>query len=111
MEIMAIIKENYNPNINDIQEASNILNNYVDVVIVTIGKDGAILKLKNSESITQKAPIVNVIDTTCAGDCFAGSFLAFYFKTFDYKFALEQAIQTSSKSVTDFGISAIITKY
>ncbi|MGB0907672.1 MAG: ribokinase [Maricaulaceae bacterium] len=50
-----------------------VLDNYEGLLAVTHGGDGASL-FQNGETLaTSKPPVINVVDTTGAGDCFAGA--------------------------------------
>lgn len=64
-------------NIEDEQEAiQSLFVGNVQVVLYTLGKDGAILYLKNGESYRGDGFNVTVADTTGAGDAFIGGFLS-----------------------------------
>lgn len=59
----------------DVYEASEVLlNQGISVVIVTMGKNGAIVRTKDGV-VQSAAGAVQVVDTTGAGDAFMGSFL------------------------------------
>lgn len=59
----------------DVYEASEVLLlQGISVVIVTMGKDGAIVRTKDGV-ITSAAQAVQAVDTTGAGDAFMGGFL------------------------------------
>lgn len=71
--------------------------------IVKLDKDGAMC-LK-SGTITEKvsAPAVRVIDTTGAGDIFAGTFLAHYLMSHTLHDSLRTAVEAASESVAKQG--------
>lgn len=71
---------------------------HITYVLVSLGKDGAILVSKD-ESIYEKAPIGKVINTVGAGDALLAGFLASYTKSPDLKAALQQGIKCASKVV------------
>ncbi|RNB86948.1 sugar kinase [Brevibacillus fluminis] len=78
------------------------LHRHVPIPILKLGKDGCIL-LDGDTVVRLPAPKVNVVDTTGAGDSFAGSFLAAYSKTGDPIVAATRAIEVSSHAVTQVG--------
>ena len=53
------------------------------------------------------APSVEVVDTSGAGDTLAGVFLAEKAKGISDEKALEDGVNTASKTVTDFGVEHI----
>jgi len=75
-----------------------IIKYHITYVLVSLGKDGAILVSKD-ESIYEKAPIGKVINTVGAGDALLAGFLASYTKSPDLKAALQQGIKCASKVV------------
>lgn len=87
-----------------------LLNFGVKNVIVTRGKHGSILKNKNNV-IQIKACKVKAIDSTAAGDCYNGTFLAYFSNGLDIKSSLEKATIASAIAVTKKGaISSLPTK-
>ena len=68
-------------------------------LLVTLGSDGAILRIKNGEIIKVTAPKTEVIDTTGAGDAFVGAFAAALNAGKELQIALEFAIKFASNSV------------
>lgn len=78
------------------------LHRHVPIPVLKLGKDGCIL-LDGDTVVRLPAPKVNVVDTTGAGDSFAGSFLAAYSKTDDPLAAATRAIEVSSHAVTKVG--------
>ncbi|KAI6237560.1 Ribokinase [Aphelenchoides besseyi] len=78
------------------------------IVIITLGGDGALIGVRTRDKETHvtkiDAPKVNVVDTTGAGDCFCGAFAYFYLRTDgDFIKAAEKAVQVASLSVTQHG--------
>lgn len=57
------------------QEALEELSLICDLVIVKIGKEGSLIKKRGEDLVTVKGFLVDAIDTTGAGDSYAGSFL------------------------------------
>jgi len=87
-------------NLSEIETVCKYLINkyHITYVLVSLGKDGAILVSKD-ESIYEKAPIGKVINTVGAGDALLAGFLASYTKSPDLKAALQQGIKCASKVV------------
>jgi ribokinase len=76
-------------------------------VIVTLGSQGALLATANETGSTrilhQGAPPVQVVDTTAAGDCFAGAFTVALCEGQLEEDALRFAVYASALKVTKFG--------
>jgi ribokinase len=76
-------------------------------VIVTLGSQGALLATADEAGSTrilhQVAPPVQVIDTTAAGDCFAGAFTVALCEEQSAEEALRFAVYASALKVTKFG--------
>ncbi len=76
-------------------------------VIVTLGSQGALLATADDAGATrilhQAAPSVQVIDTTAAGDCFAGAFTVALCEGQSAEDALRFAVYASALKVTKFG--------
>jgi len=76
-------------------------------VVVTLGAQGALLATSDAGGKTrvihQPAPRVQVIDTTAAGDCFAGAFTVALSEQQASKDALRFAVYASALKVTRFG--------
>lgn len=87
-------------NLSEIETVCKYLINkyHITYVLVSLGKDGAIL-ISKDESIYEKAPIGKVINTVGAGDALLAGFLASYTKSPDLKAALQQGIKCASKVV------------
>lgn len=79
----------------------------IPIVVITLGAQGAILAQDdgsgNTQSIYQPAPKVHVVDTTAAGDCFAGAFTVALTEGKSSADALQFAVQASTLKVTRFG--------
>lgn len=78
-------------------------------IIIKRGKDGITYK-NGSETITIAAPSVTTVETTGAGDIFAGAFLAQRAKDIPLTIALKNAVKTASLSVSEFGVEHVPTK-
>ncbi len=98
-ELETLIKRKLD-NLSEIETVcKNLIYKYhITYVLVSLGKDGAILVSKD-ESIYEKAPIGKVINTVGAGDALLAGFLASYTKSPDLKAALQQGIKCASKVV------------
>jgi ribokinase len=89
------------------QAAEMFLSKGVQNVIITLGKQGAyfqndILKLKIN------APIVQVLDTTAAGDTFSGALTVAITEKMDWEKAIKFAVEAASISVTRLGAQTSI---
>ncbi len=67
-------------------------------VLVSLGNDGAILITKEGETYFSEAPKGQVINTIGAGDSMVAGFLAGYYKTKDYEYALKMGVSAGSAS-------------
>lgn len=76
-------------------------------VVITLGAHGAILAYRGESGGTechhQQAPRVQVVDTTAAGDCFAGAFTVALTEKQAPVEALRFAVYASALKVTKFG--------
>lgn len=77
-------------------------------IIITKGKKGVYYYDCKSEEIHFPAESVNAVDTTAAGDCFIGYFLASYSQKKNIQEALEIANKAASISVTRNGAAESI---
>lgn len=97
--------------VQDIEEASLLAAQLHELgiphVVVTLGSHGAILAHKDAsgatECIHQQPPRVQVVDTTAAGDCFAGAFTVALTEGQEPAEALRFAVYASALKVTKFG--------
>ncbi len=76
-------------------------------VVITLGKQGAVLAYRDEAGQTaclhQEPPAVEVVDTTAAGDCFAGAFTVALTEALAPAEALRFAVYASALKVTKFG--------
>ena len=67
-------------------------------VLVSLGNDGAILLTKEGKTFFSEAPKGQVVNTVGAGDSMVAGFLAGYYKTKDYEYALKTGVSAGSAS-------------
>ncbi|MDX9691062.1 MAG: ribokinase [Acholeplasmataceae bacterium] len=70
--------------------------------IITMGEHGVVAVI-DSYKYLFKAPKVEVVDTTGAGDTFLGSYISLVSQGYEVKDALEMATKAASISVTQYG--------
>lgn len=88
----------------NIIKGSNVLfEKGVKAILITLGKNGSFYIDSNNFSLKQKAYIVDVVDTTAAGDSFIGGFLTSISKGEDIKTSMEFATKVSALTVTKYG--------
>jgi ribokinase len=92
--------------ISDLSEASllamNLHRRGIDNVVITLGAQGAVL-VYDGNTVHIPAPAVQVVDTTAAGDCFAGAFTVALSEGQEVASALRFAVYASALKVTKFG--------
>lgn len=71
-------------------------------VVITLGSQGAVLACQGN-TVHVPAPAVSVVDTTAAGDCFAGAFTVALTEGQEISRALRFAVYASAQKVTKFG--------
>lgn len=109
---LLILNETEAKDISKEENKNNIIEyfrkNYPNLkVILTLGSNGSIYFDKDN-IINQKAFLVDVVDTTGAGDTFMGFFLASFYKGEDVKDALKLASMASALACTKEGASTSI---
>ena len=67
-------------------------------ILVSLGKDGALLLTKDDEVLYSKAPEGEIVNTVGSGDSMVAGFLAGYYKTEDYEYALKTGVAAGSAS-------------
>lgn len=73
-----------------------------EIVLVTMGADGCLLSVGGAETLISPAP-ANPVDSTGAGDSFAGSFLAYWLETEDPVLAASRAAIVAAGTVSGLG--------
>jgi ribokinase len=95
----------------DLQERMILWNKaYNAELIITRGKEGSSFLLNNALH-TVKAPLVQVVDTTGAGDAFNAGFSVAYASGESILNAAQFAVKVASMSVTKFGAQAGMPTY
>ena len=93
-------------NISDCVE--HIRANYPNLkVVITLGKKGCVY-VDKSNMIFQSSFVVDTVDTTAAGDTFAGYFVSFISKGQDYATAIKYASAASALAVSKMGAATSI---
>ena len=72
-------------------------------VVIKRGRFGAVLGGRNGTSISRSAPLVDVVDTTGAGDAFAAGFIASLMKGESHEICLEAGIAGGARAVQFVG--------
>lgn len=78
-----------------------------EVIIVTLGREGAALVQRDGKIVTAIALPVDVVDLTGAGDALIGSFLAFWLNGAEADFALQYACAAASLAVSRLGAQEV----
>lgn len=78
-------------------------------VIIKCGSEGAIGKTRGGESIKVAALPTQVIDTTGAGDSFAGGFIAMWLKDHNLRICMEAGAATAAQCVSIVGARPHVT--
>jgi ribokinase len=95
----------------EISEAARILQNQgVKSIIVTMGKEGAMLFDKEGKRVFQPFK-VKAVDTTAAGDSFLGGFATSYTKNRDIAQAITFGQMTASYSIQHEGAQSSMPSY
>lgn len=74
-------------------------------VLVSLGKDGAVLVCENGEIYREKAPVGTVVNSVGAGDSMVAGFIAEYVRSHDYSKALNYGICAGSVSAFNSGMA------
>ncbi|MBK5114966.1 MAG: adenosine kinase [Candidatus Heimdallarchaeota archaeon] len=71
--------------------------------VLTLGKDGVMIKKENGEEHFEAAIKTDPLDTTGAGDSFSAGFLHEFLKNCDIKKASQLGVRTASATITKVG--------
>jgi ribokinase len=82
-----------------VDAAMVLLQGRCQAVIVTLGAEGAWL-VTGEDAVHFPAPVVTVVDTTGAGDCFCGVLAAALAQGLDLELAIARAVAAASRAVT-----------
>lgn len=93
-----------------IEEAVQALRQLSQIVIITLGAQGALVTA-NDQQIRVAGRKVNAVDTNGAGDAFSGAFLYAVNAGYDLQTATELAILVSSQVVSQFGPRLDVADY
>lgn len=83
--------------------AEKLLEKGIETIIVKRGAKGCTVFSKDNKPVRINAPLVEVVDTTGAGDAFNAGFVYSYLKTNEVLASAEFAVYTASQSVTGIG--------
>lgn len=85
--------------------AKELQNRGAKNVLVSLGKDGAVLIAENGEVYEMAAPQGNVVNSVGAGDSMVAGFLAGYLESNDYEYALKLGISAGSATAFSEGLA------
>ena len=97
-ELEETVKHNIHTKEDIINSAKTLQEMGAQNVLVSLGDGGAILITKEGETYFSEAPKGQVINTVGAGDSMVAGFLAGYYKTKDYEYALKMGVSAGSAS-------------
>ena len=86
-----------------VEDALNHFLEYCDLVVIKRGSHGAIGKMRGGQMLTFDAEPTTVIDTTGAGDSFAGGFIASFAKNRDLSQAMALGSHVAARCVAIVG--------
>ncbi len=90
--------------------AQKILSLGPEIVLITLGEEGVLIRGKENLLITPEARPEKVVETTGAGDIFFGVFLLEYTRTKNVKTAGNMATKVAAKSVEGKGMARFISR-
>jgi ribokinase len=73
------------------------------ILALTLGPEGAALFAPGEAPLHVAAPVIEPIDTTGAGDTFAGTLLAAWLNGRDHRYSLTLAVEAGSRSIAVLG--------
>ena len=92
-----------------LESALDALLEAAPLAIIKCGSAGAIGKSRGGETIKISAVPTHVVDTTGAGDSFAGGFIAAWLKNHDLKMCMEAGADAASQCVSIVGARPHVT--
>ncbi|MFB0561643.1 MAG: PfkB family carbohydrate kinase [Candidatus Lokiarchaeia archaeon] len=92
------------------EAAQKILSFGPEIVLITLGEEGVLIRGKENILITPKTRPEKVIETTGAGDIFLGVFLLEYTRTKNVKTSGNMATFVATKSIERKGMSRFISR-
>lgn len=93
----------------NIQNALNELMKFSPTVVIKCGADGAVGKTRGGGVLNVPAVPTKVVDTTGAGDAFAGGFIAKWLQNPDLKICMEAGAQAAAQCVAIVGARPHVT--
>lgn len=90
----------------EVEYYSGPLSGFKGLIAETRGADGAALFKDGKEIAAARPPVVQAVDTTGAGDCFAAALTVALSEKQDFENALKFAVKTASVSTTALGAQA-----
>ena len=97
-ELKETVKRNIHTREDIINSAKTLQEMGAQNVLVSLGNDGAILLTQEEKTYYSEAPIGQVVNTVGSGDSMVAGFLAGYYKTKDYEYALKMGVSAGSAS-------------
>ena len=82
---------------------TNELLDHVEILIITLGDKGSIIKTKTETIEIAPCPALSVDDPTGAGDAYRGGFFAGYMRGYDFKTCGQMASVTAVYAVENYG--------
>ncbi|MBI2436400.1 MAG: carbohydrate kinase family protein [Candidatus Magasanikbacteria bacterium] len=83
-------------------DADELLN-HVEVLIITLGERGSVIRTKDETIEIPPCPVKSVDDPTGAGDAYRGAFFAGYERGFDFKTCGQMASVASAYAIEHYG--------
>ena len=97
-ELKETVKRNIHTREDIINSAKTLQEMGAQNVLVSLGNDGAILLTQEEKTYYSEAPKGQVVNTVGSGDSMVAGFLAGYYKTKDYEYALKMGVSAGSAS-------------
>ncbi len=91
----------------DIDAATNLVQNLCDITVITLGAKGAMAIQNNKTTIVPAKSVQNVIDTTGAGDLFSAGFLVGLCKNLEIENSLKLGTIFAGEIITHIGAKPV----